>query len=106
MNSVGLNTVGRLLGHRKRRTTAIYAQLDDAARQDAAVIAVAMGYRAGPLLLPAEAKDEDAPAASREFMRSRAPAPRTPLWLRSGNKKSGKTQPKNGREDRPRNPIV
>ena len=33
MNGVGLTTVGRLLGHRKRRTTAIYAHLDDAALQ-------------------------------------------------------------------------
>ena len=31
MNGVGLTTVGRLLGHRKRRTTAIYAHFDDAA---------------------------------------------------------------------------
>ena len=60
MNGVGLITVGRLLGHRKRRTTAIYAHLDDAARQDAAaqavaVIAGAMGYRTAPPPLPDEA---------------------------------------------------
>ena len=30
MNGVGLTTAGRLLGHRKRRTTAIYAHLDNA----------------------------------------------------------------------------
>ena len=36
MNGVGLTTVGRLLGHRKRRTTALYAHLDDAALSDAA----------------------------------------------------------------------
>ena len=30
MNGVGLTTVGRLLGHRRRETTAIYAHLDDA----------------------------------------------------------------------------
>ena len=53
MNGVGLTTVGKLLGHRRRGTTAIYAHLDDAALQDAAaqaatVIARAMGYRAGP----------------------------------------------------------
>ncbi len=51
MNGVGLTTVGRLLGHRKRATTAIYAHLDDialqgAAKQAAAVIACAMGFRA------------------------------------------------------------
>ena len=31
VNGIGLPTVGRLLGHRRRRTTAIYAHLDDAA---------------------------------------------------------------------------
>ena len=53
MNGVGLTTVGKLLGHRRRGTTAIYAHLDDAALQEAAaqaaaVIARAMGYRTGP----------------------------------------------------------
>ena len=62
MNGVGLTTVGRLLGHRKRRTTAIYAHLDDtalqgAAAQAAAVIAGAMGYKAAPPPLPDEAED-------------------------------------------------
>ena len=46
-------------GHRKRRTTALYAHLDDAALSDAAaqagaVIAAAMGYRAEPPPLPHE----------------------------------------------------
>ena len=65
MNGVGPITVGRLLGHRKRRTTAIYAHLDDATRRDAAaqaaaVIAGAMGYRTAPPPLPDEADgDED-----------------------------------------------
>ena len=74
MNGVGLTTVGRLLGHRKRRTTAIYAHLDDAALQDAAaqataVIARAMGYRAEPPLLPdeMESESEDNPALRPEF---------------------------------------
>ncbi len=35
MNGVGLTTVGRLLGHRRRETTAVYAHLDDAALRDA-----------------------------------------------------------------------
>ena len=53
INGVGLPTVGRLLGHRRRRTTAIYAHLDDAALRDAAaqtslLIAGAMGYKAQP----------------------------------------------------------
>ena len=51
MYGVGLQTVGRLLDRRKRRTTAIYARLDDAALQDvathaAAAVAEAIGYRA------------------------------------------------------------
>ena len=53
MNGVGLPTVGKMLGHRRRRTTAIYAHLDDAALRDAAaqtalVIAGAMRYKAQP----------------------------------------------------------
>ena len=53
MNGVGLTAVGKLLGHRKRATTAIYAHLDDAALRNAAtqaatVIARAMGYTAEP----------------------------------------------------------
>ncbi len=53
MNGVGLTTVGRLLGHRQRDTTAIYAHLDDAtlgnaAAQVAAVIASAMQYAPEP----------------------------------------------------------
>ena len=40
MNGVGLPTVGRLLGHRRLETTAIYAHLDDAALQGAAEKAV------------------------------------------------------------------
>ncbi len=68
MNGVGLTAVGKLLGHRKRTTTAIYAHLDDAALRDAAaqaatVIARAMGYRAGPPTLPRETNDWTAPAA-------------------------------------------
>ena len=53
INGVGLPTVGRLLGHRRRRTTAIYAHLDDTVLQDAAartalVIANAMGFAGQP----------------------------------------------------------
>ena len=68
MNGVGLTTVGRLLGHRKRRTTAIYAHLDDAALQDVAaqaagVIAEAMGYKLDPPPMPGV--PEDGPAGTR-----------------------------------------
>ena len=67
MNGVGLPTVGRLLGHRKRETTAIYAHLDDgalrdAAAQAAAVIARAMGFcsKPVPVLEGAQELDDDA----------------------------------------------
>jgi hypothetical protein len=36
MNGVGLPTVGRLLGHKRLATTAVYAYLDDNALQTAA----------------------------------------------------------------------
>ncbi len=42
MNGVGLTAVGKLPGHRRRETTAIYAHMDDAA-QVGTVIARAMG---------------------------------------------------------------
>ncbi len=88
MNGVGLTTVGRLLGHRKRCTTAIYAHLDDAAlqaaaAQAAAIIAEAMGYQPEPPPLPDEADGENAPTIPPEFMiSSTLAAPsgaRTPL---------------------------
>jgi len=52
MNGIGLTTVGRLLGHRRRESTAIYAHLDDnalqgAAEQAAGRVAGAMGFRTG-----------------------------------------------------------
>jgi len=83
MNGVGLTTVGRLLGHRKRRTTAIYAHLDDNALQGAAVqaaglIAKAMGYKAEPPPFPEEENDHQAGrtvAASRARQTQARPAP-------------------------------
>ena len=62
IHGVGLPTVGRLLGHRNRRTTAIYAHLDDAALRDAAaqtalVIAEAMGFSAQSLVDDAPDKE-------------------------------------------------
>ena len=53
MSGVGLPTVGKMLGHRKHRTTALYAHLDDAVLRDAAaqtalVIAGAMRYNEEP----------------------------------------------------------
>ena len=112
MNGVGLTTVGRLLGHRQRETTAIYAYLDDGALRDAAaqvaaVIARAMGYRAEPPPVPDEAEDGDTPAIVPKFSKPETPtAPdgvRTPLWLRSGdNEQSDGTDPDGGSEESPR----
>ena len=115
MNGVGLTTVGRLLGHRQRETTAIYAHLDDgvlrdAAAQAAAVIARAMGYRAEA---PPSLDDADHPdelAAMPESHIPNAPASpeneRTPLWVRSvepepwdGTESDGDAGPPPGRPD-------
>ena len=62
MSGLDLYTAGRLLGHRKRETTAVYAHLDDAALRDAAaqsasVIAKAMGFGTEANLLLEEAND-------------------------------------------------
>ena len=111
MNGVGLTTVGRLLGHRKRETTAIYAHLDDAALRDAAaqaaaVIARAMGYRAEPPPETGETKDGDTPTVRPEFPRPGAQTvprgQRTPLWLRSGEERLPGTSPKRDPKDKPR----
>ena len=93
MNGVGLTTVGRLLGHRQRETTAIYAHLDDDALRDAAaqaatVIARAMGYKAEAPPLPEDAGHRDVLAAVTEPSIAGGPpaAPegeRTPLCVRS-----------------------
>ena len=79
MNGVALTTVGRLLGHRQRDTTAIYAHLDDgalrdAAAQAAALIARATGYRAEP---PPSPKETDMVGDGRELDRSNAADRRT-----------------------------
>ncbi len=74
MNGVGLTTVGRLLGHRQRETTAIYAHLDDGALRDAAaqaavLIARAMGYSAEPPPVLDEAEHLDILAAVPEYLK-------------------------------------
>ena len=105
MNGVGLITVGRLLGHRQRETTAIYAYLDDGALRDAAaraaaVIARAMKYRAEPPPVPDDMDPESGagePPQRRDIDclggdpaevqtdstaqdSSKRPKPRDPLW--------------------------
>ena len=68
MHGVGLAAVGKLLGHSRRTTTAIYAHLDDAtlrdtAAQAAAVIARAMGYKAAPPAMGGGTEDWTMPDA-------------------------------------------
>ena len=108
MNGVGLTAVGKLLGHRKRATTAIYAHLDDAALRDAAaqaatVIARAMGYKAAPPPVPDETNNGDTPAVRPEFLRpseqSAQLGRRRPLWLRSGDSRSVETPSQRDRYD-------
>ena len=116
MNGVGLTTVGRLLGHRQRETTAIYAHLDDGALHEAAaraavVIARAMGYRAEPPPVPDDAEDGDTLAVMSQFSRPRGPAApdgvRTPLWLRSrDSKRSDGPESEDGAGEPPRRPAV
>ena len=115
MNGVGLSTVGRLLGHRQRETTAIYAHLDDSALRDAAaqaasVIARAMGYRAEALPLPDKAGHSEKLVAMPESPIPNVPAlperERTPLRVRSmepepwdGAEPDGDAVPPPGRPD-------
>ena len=94
MNGVGLTTVGRLLGHRQRETTAIYAHLDDgalrdAAAQAAAVIARAMGYKAEAPSLRDDVESRDVLAAVPDLAITEGPpatpeGKRAPLPVRSG----------------------
>ena len=115
MNGVGLTTVGRMLGHRNRETTAIYAHLDDTALRDAAaqaasVIARAMNYKVEPLPLPEETAAEGATTDPLEFMRPSAQISsrrrRTLLTLKTESRSAETTQPKPDRADRPPSPIM
>lgn len=116
MNGVGLTTVGRMLGHRNRETTAIYAHLDDAALRDAAaqaasVIARAMNYMAEPPPLPDEEEAEkNTPTKPAEFVGSSGldslDWQGARLSLRTESNSAETTQPKPGRRDRPRSLTV
>ena len=115
MNGVGLTTVGRMLGHRNRETTAIYAHLDDTALRDAAaqaasVIARAMNYKVEPPPLPEETAVERVTTEPLEFMRPSpqfsSRRPRTLLPLKSESSSAETTQQKPDRVDRPPSPIM
>ena len=76
MNGVGLTTVGRLLGHRQRETTAIYAHLNDASLQDAAaqtaaVVARAMGFSVQSALEAAQATTDNGAPDQRQVLDKR-----------------------------------
>ena len=113
MNGVGLTTVGRMLGHRNRETTAIYAHLDDTALRDAAaqaasVVARAMNYKVEPPPLPEE-ETKDAPASPPESTGSSGPdSPgwlQTPHWLDFEDQGAETTQPKPRLVDRSLSPT-
>ena len=115
MNGVGLTTVGRMLGHRNRETTAIYAHLDDSALRDAAaqaatVIARAMNYKVEPPPLPEETAAEGVTTDPPEFMRPSAQFSsrkrRTLLPLKTESSSAETTQRKPDRVDRPPSPIM
>ena len=115
MNGVGLTTVGRMLGHRNRETTAIYAHLDDTALQDAAaqaasVIARAMNFEVEPPPLPEEEETKDTLSRPSESKRSSGPVSsdwlESPLWLEFESRSAETTQPKLGRVDRSPSPTM
>ena len=115
MNGVGLTTVGQMLGHRNRETTAIYAHLDDTALRDAAAqaasaIARAMNYKVEPPPLPEETAAEGVTTDPLEFMRPSLQISsrkrRTLLPLKSESRSAETTQPKPARVDQPRSPIM
>ena len=118
MNGVGLTTVGRLLGHRQRETTAIYAHLDDgalraAAAQAAAVIARAMGYRTEPPPLPDQTDDVDDTGGGRELdwsdVTDRRAGPADPLAPATTASRPGRldwTEPEGGAEEPPGRPAL
>ena len=94
MNGVGLRTVGRLLGHKHRTTTAIYAHLDDATLQDAAaqaagVIAKAMGFKVEPPMLPDKAGEKEASREKTSGWKAR-PAPLDPWEIPLDERAGGK----------------
>ena len=114
MSGVGLTAVGRMLGHRNRETTAIYAHLDDAALQDAAaqaasVIARAMNYKTQPPPL-LEEETKDTPTRSPKSTGSSGPdSPnllQTPQWLDFEGRGGQTTQPKPDRVGRSPSPIM
>ena len=106
MNGVGLTAVGKLLGHRKRATTAIYAHFDDAALHDAAakaatVIARAMGYSAESPTVRDEASRGDMSKVGRELLGQRE-LPRSMAGDRSCGSEAGRRRNRAGAN---RNPI-
>ena len=106
MNGVGLATIGRLLGHRQRETTAIYAHLDDgalrdAAAQAAAVIARAMGYRDAPPSPPDDAGDvSELDRSSSVDRHTMAPDPLEPTTTPNRSERLDEARSKSAAEER------
>ncbi len=115
---MGSPTVGRLLGHRQRETTAIYAHLDDSALRDAAaqaaaVIARAMGYSAEPPPLSDQTDDVDDTGGGRELdwsdvadRRAVPPDPLAPAATADRSRPLDWTEQEDSAEETPRRPNL
>ncbi len=78
MNGGGLTAIGKLLGHRKRATTAIFTHRDAALA--ATVIARAIGYTAEPSAVRAELPRPEEQAPDLPLLRRRHDRPPLPPW--------------------------
>ena len=108
----------RLLGHRQRGATAIYAHLDDGALRDVAALAVAviaraMGYSAEPPPLPDQTDDVDDTGGGRELdwsdVADRRAGPADPLAPATTASRPGRldwTEPEGGAEEPPGRPAL
>ncbi len=79
MNGGGLTAIDKLLGHRKRATTAIFTHRDAAALA-ATVIARAMGYTAEPSAVRAELPRPEEQTPDLPLLRRRHDRPPLPPW--------------------------
>ena len=105
MNGVGLPFVGRLLGHKRRTTSPIYAHLDDATRQDASaqaagVIAKVIGFKVEPPTLPDKPGEKEAYREKTSGWKAR-PVPLDPWEIPLDERAGGKNEEPfcNGRQE-------
>ncbi len=95
MNSGGLTAIGKLLGHRKRATTAFFAHRDAAALAATAIVR-AMGYTAEPSAVRAELPRPEEQAPDLPLLRRQHDRPPLPPWPASpppGRGPAGKHEP-------------